>query len=63
MVYIVYYTCPHCKNPDCGEDPMKRANELVTARTKTEAREIFNSGKPCRHMKIAEIRETTICQG
>ena len=57
MVYKVCYNCPHCKNPDCGEDKMWIANELVEARSKAEARQIFNNGKPCRHMKIVEIVE------
>ncbi len=55
MVYKVCYNCPNCKNPDCGEDKMWIANELVEARNKAEARQIFNDGKPCRHMKIVEI--------
>lgn len=63
MVYIVYYTCPHCTNPDCGEAPEKRANEMLYASSKKEAREKFTHGKPCRHMKICEIKETTLCTG
>ena len=55
MVYKVCYNCPNCKNPDCGEDKMWIANELVEARNKAEARQIFNDGKPCRYMKIVEI--------
>lgn len=62
MVYICYYNCPHCKNPDCGEEPMKRANELVSATSKTDARQFFNQHKPCRHMKLLSVEETTICQ-
>lgn len=55
MVYVVYYTCPHCKNPTCGDDPMKEANELIAAPTKGKAREKFNAIKTCRHMKISKI--------
>lgn len=60
MYYIIHYTCPHCKHPDCGEDPMKRANEIVWAENKTYARAIFTQNKPCRWMKIVEINETTL---
>lgn len=61
MVYMITYTCPHCKNPTCGDDPAKRANEYFPASTKAEARALFNAHKQCRHMKIQDIRETTLC--
>jgi len=60
MVYIVHYTCPHCKNAKCGDNPMKRANELIVADSRTEAKNIFNRYKQCRYMKICEIKETTL---
>lgn len=60
MVYIVHYTCPHCKDAKCGDNPMKRANELIVANNKLEARKIFNHTKQCRYMKICEIKETTL---
>lgn len=61
MTYIVHYTCPHCKNNSmCGDNPMKRANELIVANNKTEARNIFNRNKQCKHMKICEIKGTTL---
>lgn len=55
--YVVYFSCPNCKKP-CGEDPNEKANECLYANSKTEARQIFNSLKPCKHMKITEIKET-----
>lgn len=58
-VYCVHYTCPHCKHPTCGVDPNKRANELVPAKNKAEARQRFNQHKHCRHMKVCLIQETT----
>lgn len=63
MVYICYYHCPHCKHPNCGEDPMRRANELIPATSKADARATFNHLKPCRHIKLISIEETTLCTG
>lgn len=63
MIYICHYRCPHCKHPDCGEEPMKQDNELVEAISKTDARRFFNQYKPCRHMKIVSIEATTLCSG
>lgn len=54
--YIVYFSCPFCKNP-CCDDPCEEANEVVDADSKTEAREFFNNAKQCRYMKIARIVE------
>lgn len=58
MVYVVYYTCPKCKHPCCGEEAQKKANECIEAASKADARKFFNTHKPCRHMKICEIKES-----
>ena len=57
MTYCIYYHCPHCKRPDCGSEPGEKGNELVDVRNKTEARDLFNTYKPCRHMKIISIEK------
>ena len=56
MLYFVYFSCPHCKNPYCGKTDMGgRDIVMIRANTKKEARNLFNRGKECRHMKISEI--------
>lgn len=55
MIYICYYSCPHCPNPCTFEDPDTEANELVDVNSKREARELFQSAKQCRWMKLKRI--------
>lgn len=54
MNYIVYYNCPCCKNP-CTTRWNEEANEIVYAKNKTEAREMFQAFKMCRNMKVTRI--------
>jgi hypothetical protein len=42
---------------------LKRANELIPATSKADARATFNHLKPCRHIKLISIEETTLCSG
>ena len=56
MWYVVYFNCPNCKKP-CGSDPLETANEVLYANSESEARKIFNSLKPCKQMKVTEVKK------
>ena len=55
MIYKVCFNCPKCKKP-CNDDKLEVFNELIEADSSADARKYFNANKPCRHMKITEIK-------